>query len=70
MSKSPVMPKNTLFIGLLCLVLFVRGFTRPVMGSDDAGSDTAYDVVIRGGRVLDGAGNPWINADIAIKDGR
>ncbi len=29
-----------------------------------------YDVVIRGGRVLDGMGNPWIAADVAIKDGR
>ena len=30
----------------------------------------AYDIVIRNGRVLDGAGNPWILADVAIKDGR
>jgi N-acyl-D-amino-acid deacylase len=29
-----------------------------------------YDIVIRGGRVLDGAGNPWVRADVAIKDGR
>jgi N-acyl-D-amino-acid deacylase len=29
-----------------------------------------YDVVIRGGRVLDGAGNPWILADVAIRNGR
>lgn len=29
-----------------------------------------YDLVIRNGRVLDGAGNPWINVDVAIKDGR
>ena len=29
-----------------------------------------YDIVIRGGRVLDGAGNPRIFADVAIKDGR
>ena len=29
----------------------------------------AYDVVIRGGRVLDGSGNPWILADVAIQDG-
>lgn len=29
-----------------------------------------YDVVIRNGRVLDGNGNPWVNADVAIKDGR
>ena len=30
----------------------------------------AYDVVIRDGSVLDGAGNPWILADVAIRDGR
>jgi N-acyl-D-amino-acid deacylase len=29
-----------------------------------------YDVVIRNGRVLDGSGNPWTAADIAIRDGR
>lgn len=28
-----------------------------------------YDLVIRGGRVLDGMGNPWIRADLAISDG-
>jgi dihydroorotase/N-acyl-D-amino-acid deacylase len=27
----------------------------------------AYDLVIRGGRVLDGAGNPWALADVAIR---
>jgi N-acyl-D-aspartate/D-glutamate deacylase len=30
----------------------------------------SYDVVIRNGRVLDGAGNPWILGDVAIRDGR
>ncbi len=29
-----------------------------------------YDIVIRGGRVLDGAGNPWILADVGIRDGK
>jgi hypothetical protein len=29
-----------------------------------------YDVVIRHGRVLDGMGNPWIAADVAITGGR
>jgi N-acyl-D-aspartate/D-glutamate deacylase len=34
-------------------------------------SDSArYDVVIRNGRVLDGSGNPWILADVAILDGK
>jgi len=29
-----------------------------------------HDLVIRNGRVLDGAGNPWFHADVAISDGR
>ncbi|WP_123729312.1 N-acyl-D-amino-acid deacylase family protein [Stenotrophomonas rhizophila] len=29
-----------------------------------------YDLVIRGGRVLDGAGNPWVRADVAVREGR
>ena len=29
-----------------------------------------HDIVIRDGRVLDGAGNPWVRADVAIDDGR
>ncbi len=33
-------------------------------------SPAIYDVVIRHGRVLDGAGNPPIFADVAIRDGR
>jgi N-acyl-D-aspartate/D-glutamate deacylase len=32
--------------------------------------EAVYDIVIRNGRVLDGAGNPWIAADVAVKDGR
>jgi N-acyl-D-amino-acid deacylase len=35
-----------------------------------AAPNAPYDVVIRNGRVLDGEGNPWILADVAIKDGR
>ncbi len=29
-----------------------------------------YDLILRGGRVLDGTGNPWFTADIAIRDGK
>src|ERR1044071_4415564 len=35
-----------------------------------AARQAAYDLVIRNGRVLDGMGNPWILADVAIKAGR
>ena len=33
-------------------------------------AQTPYDIVVRGGHVLDGDGNPAIFADVAIKDGR
>ena len=29
-----------------------------------------YDLLIRNARVLDGSGNPWFIADVAVKDGR
>jgi N-acyl-D-aspartate/D-glutamate deacylase len=46
---------------LACLLLF-----SPALRAQTGD----YDLVIRNGRVLDGCGNPWIRADVAIKDGR
>jgi N-acyl-D-amino-acid deacylase len=31
---------------------------------------TKYDIVIKGGRVIDGSGNPWYTADIGIQGGK
>lgn len=41
------------------------------LGAAQAAEPAAtYDIVIRNGRVLDGLGNPWINADVAVANGR
>jgi len=32
--------------------------------------DGRHEVVLRGGRVVDGCGNPWYRADVAVSDGR
>jgi dihydroorotase/N-acyl-D-amino-acid deacylase len=31
---------------------------------------STYDVIIRGGHIVDGSGNPWFAGDVAIKGGR
>lgn len=49
---------------------FALAFASLLLVGAAAPPPAAYDIVIRGGRVLDGAGNPWITADVAIKDGR
>ncbi|HLA11681.1 MAG TPA: D-aminoacylase [Pyrinomonadaceae bacterium] len=55
-----------IFWVLICL-LALGSIKLPVAAQQ---REATYDLVIRNGRVLDGAGNPWIAADIAIKDGR
>ncbi len=29
-----------------------------------------FDLVIKNGRIVDGAGNPWFKADVGIKNGK
>lgn len=39
-------------------------------GGSQAAPEPAYDLVITNARVVDGAGNPWFRADVAVKDGK
>lgn len=42
----------------LCLLISGLTYAQP------------YDLIIKNGRVVDGTGNPWIHADIAVQNGR
>jgi N-acyl-D-amino-acid deacylase len=50
---------------LFLAVLLCFSFTFSV-----ANQQTNYDLLITGGRVFDGSGNPWFAADVAIKGGK
>lgn len=57
------MRATSLAIGI-CAAL---GIGAAVLGQPAPG---AYDLLIRNARVLDGTGNPWFPADVAVRDGR
>lgn len=52
--------RQALATAVLCLCLLTGGAAQP----------TDYDLLIRNGRIVDGTGNPWFMADLAIREGR
>ncbi len=45
-------------------------YDAPVESEPQNQSGTVYDVLIRNGKLIDGSGNPWISADVAINGDR
>lgn len=59
------MPQRAIRLFLIAIALAGLSLASPL-----AQRAPDYDLVIRNGRVIDGMGNPWILADVAIADGR
>lgn len=64
----PTRPAGSLLAlsAALCLAASSAGSTAPLSAQDTR----HFDLLVRGGRVLDGTGNPWIRADIGVREGR
>src|SRR5207249_7251076 len=45
-------------------------YDSPPLEKVTQASSETYDVIIKNGRIIDGAGNPWVSGDLAIRGDR
>jgi N-acyl-D-amino-acid deacylase len=64
-------PLRSIAAALLAVsMIYVVQHARSQSAPTAAPQTPPYDIVIRNGRILDGEGNPWVRADLAISNGR
>jgi N-acyl-D-amino-acid deacylase len=53
------------------LAFFLQALNYAIsVAADRPSTSGVYDVVIANGKIVDGSGNPWFYADVAIKNGK
>jgi N-acyl-D-amino-acid deacylase len=64
--------RRTRFARQLCRWLGTLAGAALLAASPGSGAAPSgpYDLLLRNGRIVDGTGNPWYRADVAIRDGR
>lgn len=54
----------------ILLSVLLSAAAQAAGAADESAPAETYDVLLRGGRIVDGAGNPWFTGDLAIRGDR
>jgi len=64
------MRRSGLSLRALLSVFVLMALSASSIAAPRPRADATYDVVIANGKIIDGSGNPWFYANMAIKNGR
>lgn len=62
--------KRTAALLVATLTTLTVGCANQPAAASRAAGEAAYDILVKGGRVIDGTGAPWFDADVGVRGGK